>query len=62
MLSLAYLDRDFADLGNEVTVIWGTDPEAQMEIRATVAQYPYYNEEYRNETFDVEKIPHPVFD
>ncbi len=30
-------------------------------LSETVARFPYYNEEYRNETFDVEKIPHPDF-
>jgi len=61
MISLGFISREYALEGKELTVVWGTKPEAQMEIRATVAQFPYYNEEYRNETFDVEKIPHPVF-
>lgn len=61
MISLAFLNREFAEIGNELSVIWGTDPEAGIPIRVKVAQFPYYNEEYRNETFDVEKIPHPVF-
>lgn len=29
----------------------------KKEIRAVVAPFPYYNGEYRNATFDVEKIP-----
>jgi hypothetical protein len=29
-----------------------------VTIHATVAPFPYYNGEYRNEIFDVEKIPH----
>ena len=62
MISLAFVNRDQAELGNELTVVWGTDPAAQLPIKATVAEFPYYNEEYRNETFDVEKIPHPVFE
>ena len=61
MISLAYIRRDLAVDGKELTVVWGTNPKNQMNIRATVAQFPYYNEEYRNETFDVEKIPHPAF-
>lgn len=61
MISLCWIDRALAKEGTEVTVIWGTNPKAQTQIKATVAAYPYYNEEYRNETFDVEKIPHPTF-
>ncbi len=61
MLSLAFIDRAYAFEGKELTVVWGTEPANQMNIRATVAQFPYYNEEYRNETFDVEKVPHPKF-
>ena len=33
----------------------------KKEIRAVVAPFPYYQGEFRNETFDVEKIPHPDF-
>lgn len=62
MISLAFVARDQAELGRELTVVWGTNPAAQLPIKATVAEFPYYNEEYRNETFDVEKIPHPVFE
>lgn len=61
MISLAFIDKAYAVEGKELTVIWGTNPATAMEVRATVAPFPYYNEEYRNETFDVEKIPHPVF-
>ena len=38
------------------------EEEIKLEIRAKVTRFPYFNEEYRNETFDVEKIPHPTFD
>ncbi|MFB0917540.1 MAG: aminomethyl transferase family protein [Clostridiaceae bacterium] len=61
MLSLAFIDKKYAVEGKELEVIWGTDPNNQMPIKVTVAKFPYYNEELRNETFDVEKIPHPVF-
>lgn len=61
MVSLAYIDPQFAQEGNEVVVLWGDLGHPQKEIRATVARFPYYNGEYRNETFDVEKIPHPNF-
>lgn len=62
MISLAFIEKEYAVEGKELKVLWGTNGTHQMEIRATVAPFPYYNEEYRNETFDVEKIPHPVFD
>ena len=59
MVSLAYLDTSVeAPEGTEVTVVWGDEGHPQKLIRATVAQFPYYQGEYRNETFDVEKIPH----
>ncbi len=61
MISLAFIRRDIAVEGKELIVLWGTPGTHQMEIRATVAPFPYYNEEYRNETFDVENIPHPSF-
>lgn len=61
VISLAFIDREYAKEGTEVTVLWGTPGTPMKEIRAKVAAFPYYNEEYRNETFDVEKIPHPRF-
>lgn len=62
MISLAFIEADYAMEGNEVIVLWGQSGRPQKEIRAKIAQFPYYNGEYRNETFDTEKIPHPVFD
>ena len=59
MVSLASLDQEYAKEGTEVVVLWGTPGHPQKEIRAKVARFPYYNGEYRNETFDVEKIPRP---
>ena len=60
MISLGYVRRDLAVEGKQLSLLWGTNPDSVMEIRATVSAFPYYNEEYRNETFDVEKIPHPT--
>ena len=57
-ISLAFIERSKAIEGNEVSVLWGTNGSPQTEIRATIAAFPYYNEECRNETFDVGKIPH----
>lgn len=61
MISLAFIDKEYAVEGKELIVLWGAPGHPQKEIRATVAQFPYYNEEFRNETFDTEKIPHPNF-
>lgn len=61
MISLAFIEKEYAVEGNEVVLLWGTPGNPQKEIRAKIAQFPYYNEEYRNEIFDTEKIPHPVF-
>ena len=61
MISLAIIDKAYAVEGKELTVLWGSEGYPKKEIRATVAQFPYYQGEYRNETFDVEKIPHPDF-
>lgn len=56
-LSLAFLSTEYAEEEMEVVVLWGKPGTAQREIRAKVARFPYFNEEYRNETFDVNKIP-----
>ncbi|MDW8803281.1 hypothetical protein P1P68_00255 [Streptomyces scabiei] len=53
MISLACLDREPAVEGTEVTVLWGDVGHPQVEIRATVARFPYSNGEYRNEKLDV---------
>lgn len=58
MISLAALDAQYAVEGQEVIVLWGSEGFPKKEIRAVVARFPYYNGEFRNETFDVEKIPH----
>ena len=61
MISLGFIDTEYAKEGDELIVLWGPSGQPQKEIRATVANFPYYNGEFRNETFDVEKIPHPKF-
>jgi glycine cleavage system aminomethyltransferase T len=57
MISLGVIDKEYAEEGKELKVIWGTNGFYQKEIRVKVGPFPYYNEELRNETFDVEKIP-----
>ena len=61
MISLGFIDTEYAKEGDELTVLWGPSGQLQKEIRATVASFPYYNGEFRNETFDIETIPHPKF-
>lgn len=56
-ISLAFIDKEYAVEGTPVIVLWGTPGHPQKEIRAIVATFPYFNEDYRNETCDVEKIP-----
>ncbi len=57
MISLAILDKEYADLGKELEVEWGSEGYPIKMIKATVAPMPYYNGKYRNETFDVNEIP-----
>ncbi|GHU67354.1 hypothetical protein AGMMS49983_18400 [Clostridia bacterium] len=56
-LSLAFIKEEYAKEGTDVIVLWGTPGTPQKEVHATVARFPYYNEEYRNETFEVSAIP-----
>lgn len=57
MISLASIDLEYAKEGTDVVILWGTPGMPQKEIRAKVAKFPYFNDEFRNETLDVEKIP-----
>lgn len=56
-LSLAFINKEYAEEGRELSVMWGKPGKPQMAIRATVVRFPYYQGEYRNETFDTNKIP-----
>jgi glycine cleavage system aminomethyltransferase T len=60
MLSLCTIDQDYAKEGTIVEVLWGNPGTRQMRIKAKVTLFPYIKE-CRNESFDVEKIPHPKF-
>lgn len=62
MISLACINKEYAVEGTALEVLWGCQGYDKIKIRVKVAPFPYYNEEFRNETFDVEKIPHPVFE
>ena len=58
MISLAFINPAFAQEGTELAINWSHPGGPVKMIRAIVARFPYYNGEYRNETFDTEKIPH----
>lgn len=60
MVSIATIREDYAEEGREVEVLWGRPGTHQMRVRATVTLFPYIKEG-RNDDFDVEQIPHPVF-
>lgn len=49
MLSLATIDVDHADVGTEVTVIWGAPGHKQKTIGATVAPAPYKQDNSRGD-------------
>lgn len=61
MMSLAIVDEDYAVEGTTVEVLWGRPGTRQMRIKARVMLTPYIRE-CVNATFDVEQIPHPVFE
>lgn len=53
MLSLAVIDVAHAQIGTEVTVIWGAPGTPQREIRAVVAAAPYKEDRGRVDLADV---------
>jgi glycine cleavage system aminomethyltransferase T len=61
MLSFGALSAKGRELGKEVYILWGEPGTKQMKVRATVERFPY-NDHLVNDGFDVETIPHPVFD
>lgn len=61
MISICTIDEDYAVEGKEVEVLWGNPGTYQMRIRATVTLMPYIKEG-RNDNFDIESVPHPVFE
>lgn len=56
-VSMGFIEKEYAVEGTKVEVVWGMPGTNQMKIRATVATFPYYDGEYRNETCDVSNIP-----
>ncbi|MCD7834548.1 MAG: hypothetical protein LUH00_11275 [Lachnospiraceae bacterium] len=58
MVSLAFIDSEYAKEGDELEVLWGTPGTHQMKVRAKIARFPYNSNFTRNEKKDVEEIPH----
>lgn len=56
MISLGFIDREYAAEGTELTLIWGTPGKPQKEIRVKVARTPYMDLE-NNKDIDVDSIP-----
>lgn len=56
MISMCTIDLDQAQIGNEVTVLWGDFGGRMKEVRATVARFPYLAEG-RNRDVDVAALP-----
>ncbi len=57
MISLGFIDPQYARVGTELEILWGTPGTRQMKIRAKVARYPYNDDYIRNQDKDVETIP-----
>lgn len=55
MISLAFIDPDYAEEGTELTICWGTPGCKQYPVHAKVARYPYNAEFGRNQEIDVNK-------
>ena len=61
MISLGIISKEYAQEGKELKILWGDPGNPQKEIRVNVVKFPYYNGEFRNESFNTEKIPRPAF-
>ncbi len=61
MISLGFIDQEYAALGTNLEILWGTPGKPQKKIKARVARYPY-TDVISNQDFDVETIPHYVKD
>ena len=58
MISLGFINPEYAKEGTKLEILWGTPGTRQMKVRATVKKLPYNSEFIRNENKDVEEIPH----
>jgi hypothetical protein len=60
MISIGTIDHGLVEEGKELEVLWGNKGTDQVRIKCRVSLFPYIKEG-RNEDFDTETIPHPVF-
>jgi glycine cleavage system aminomethyltransferase T len=56
MISMAFVDPEYAEIGRELTVIWGEPGTRQIPIRARVARYPYLDLT-PNAKYNLDSIP-----
>jgi glycine cleavage system aminomethyltransferase T len=56
MTSMGCVDVKCAELGTELTVLWGEPGQRQKEIRAVVSRYPHLSMQ-SNATYDTASIP-----
>ena len=59
MISLCTIDKEYAEVGTAVNIVWGNPGQRQKIIRARVAPFPYVRDN-RNEKLDVSSIPSGV--
>lgn len=55
-ISLCCIDAELAEVGTDISLIWGNIGKRQLEIRAKVGRYPYLDLT-PNKEFDLESIP-----
>ena len=55
MISICCLDKEYAELGNELYLLWGDIGKKQKKIRVRVTRYPF-NNVMRNESVDVTRL------
>ena len=55
MISLCSIDVAHAELGREVTVLWGDPGTRQKKVRATVSRFPFLDAP-RNQEIDVQQL------
>ena len=56
-ISVCSLDKEYAQIGTEVTVLWGDAADEKKAVKATVARYPYLDLP-SNAKYPIEEIPH----
>ncbi|MDR1249409.1 MAG: hypothetical protein LBK63_08925, partial [Treponema sp.] len=56
MISQCIIDKEHAELGNQVIVQWGDFGKRIKDVRAEVIRYPYLDLP-RNENYDLSTVP-----